>query len=96
MSKLLRYFWIARKSFPKARLRIGPFSFSPDYIQHFFNCPNMVCDSRFHRGSDAQTGMHAAEVVVHEVNRNRVKVIFDFLAESVRESREATHLHSHR
>ena len=40
--------------------------------------------------------MHAAIVVVHEVQRNLVRVIFKLLAESICEPRESPHPHPHR
>jgi hypothetical protein len=38
----------------------------------FFQTPNVIRNSRFHRGSNAQAAMDAAEVVVHEVKDNQV------------------------
>jgi len=40
--------------------------------------------------------MHAAVVVVHEVERDIVRVIADLFAKSVRQSCESAHLHAHR
>lgn len=34
---------------------------------HLFQAPNMIRNTRFHRGSDAQAAVDAAEIVVHEV-----------------------------
>jgi hypothetical protein len=39
--------------------------------------------------------MHAAEVVMHVVERNRVAVIVHLLAEAVGQTSEPAHLHSH-
>ena len=36
---------------------------------HFLDCPNVVCDARFHRWGDAQRLVDSAEIVVHKVNR---------------------------
>jgi hypothetical protein len=40
--------------------------------------------------------MHAAEIIVQVVQRNRVEVILNFLRESIRQSREAAQLHTNR
>lgn len=40
--------------------------------------------------------MHAAKVVPHEVEREGRRVVLDFLAEGVRQAREAAHRHPHR
>ena len=40
--------------------------------------------------------MYAAEIVVHEIKRERVPMILKFLRECVGESRESAHLHPHR
>jgi len=39
--------------------------------------------------------MHAAEVVVHEVERDRVFQVLHLLAERIGQSSEAAHLHPH-
>jgi hypothetical protein len=39
--------------------------------------------------------MHAAEIVVKEIERNLMRVILEFLAESVCQPRESAHPHSH-
>lgn len=66
-----------------------------DCLKHFLDSRYMVCDSSIHRGSDAQALVNPQEVVMHEVNRNRVEVVLDFLTEAVRQAREPAHLHSH-
>jgi hypothetical protein len=55
----------------------------------------MIGDPGFHRGSDAQGLMHAAEVIVHVVERDSPDVILDALGEGVRQSRKSAHLHAH-
>ena len=40
--------------------------------------------------------MDFAEIVVGEVQRNCMRVVFDFLRKSIRQSRESAHVHSHR
>jgi hypothetical protein len=62
----------------------------------FQYAPNMVSDARFHRGSHAQCLVNTAKVVVHEVNRNRIEVIFNFLAEPICKARKSAHSHPHR
>ena len=44
----------------------------------------MIRNARFHRWRDAQRLVNAAEVVVHEVQRNGAFQVFDFLAEAIR------------
>jgi len=56
----------------------------------------MIANACFHRGSDAQRLVNAAEIVVHEVERERVLVVFHFLRERIRQPRESPHGHSHR
>lgn len=55
----------------------------------------MVCNVCSHRGSYAESLVNTTEVVVHEMEGNRMFVIFDFLREGIRQAREAAHLHSH-
>src|SRR5882672_6192727 len=46
----------------------------------------MIGNSRFHRGSDAQGLMNSAEIVIHEIECQRVLMIFQFLRKSVSEA----------
>src|SRR5438045_1216320 len=62
----------------------------------FFQSPDVIGDARFHRGRDAQRGMNTAKVVVHEVNRGGVFVVFKLLAECVREPGKAAVAHAQR
>lgn len=55
----------------------------------------MIRDARFHRGGYAQRLMDAAEVVVHEMQRDGVRVVLDLLAEPVGQPCEAAHGHAH-
>ena len=52
-------------------------------VAQFLNAPDVVAQASFHRWRDAQCRMNAAEVVVHEIQRDRVTVIVNFLAEGV-------------
>ena len=45
--------------------------------------------------SDSKSLVNAAEIVVHEINRDSGIVIVYFLRETIREARESTHPHSH-
>ena len=56
----------------------------------------MVAHARFHRRSDTQRLMNPAEVVKHEIERQRVLVVFYLFRESVRQSRKPPHGPSHR
>lgn len=40
-----------------------------------FQGPDVVCDSGFHRGSDAQASDAPGKIVIREVERDRVKVV---------------------
>ena len=37
--------------------------------------------------------MHAGEIVVHEIDRQRVNVVLNFLGKRIGQSREAPHTH---
>ena len=56
----------------------------------------MIANASFHRRGDTQRLMNAAEVVIHEVERERVLVVLDFLGECIRQPRKAAHVHPHR
>ena len=55
----------------------------------------MLTDSSFHRRSNSQGLMNPAEIVVHVEQSYRVNMIVDLLAESVCQSRESAHVHTH-
>jgi hypothetical protein len=65
-----------------------------DKRDDFFQSPNVAGDSRFHRGCDSQGLVNPAEVVVHEVNRGVVLVVFQFLAKGVRQTGEPAVAHA--
>src|ERR1035437_422066 len=46
---------------------------------HFLNSPDVICDSRFHRGCDPQRLMYPAEVVVKKIDRQHVLVVLQLL-----------------
>ena len=52
--------------------------FGWEQIADFFDTPNVVADTSFHRRSDAQSLMDSAEVVV-QIQRNHVPMIVYFL-----------------
>jgi len=56
----------------------------------------MIAESSFHRWRNPQCLVNPAEVVMQEIKRNHVTVVLKFLAESVRQPREAPHRHTHR
>ncbi len=43
----------------------------------------MIGNARFHRRSDAQAAMNPAEIVAHEMKRNRVLWLSTFLEKAV-------------
>jgi hypothetical protein len=54
-------------------------------LQQFFDFPDVIGNACFHCRRDAKRFMHAAKVIVHEVQSDHVSVVFQLLAESVRE-----------
>jgi hypothetical protein len=65
----------------------------PDQLRR---APHVRGDAGFHRGRHAERLMHAAEVVVHEVEGCRCRVVLNLLAEGVGQAREPAHVHPHR
>src|SRR5436305_326666 len=65
-----------------------------------FQRPDVIGHAGSHRGSPRvallQAPMRASEVVVHEVQGDRMGEVLDFAAEPVGEPREAPHPHPHR
>lgn len=55
----------------------------------------MLTQARFHRPSNPQGLVNPCKVVVHVKQRNHRHVVLNLLAESIRKSREASHVHSH-
>ena len=55
----------------------------------------MIAKPRFHCWRDTQGLVNSAEIVMHVMESNRVLQILKFLAESVSQSRESAHRHSH-
>ena len=55
----------------------------------------MIGNARFHRRRDAKAGMHAAEIVVGEVQRDSGFQVRQFLAEGVCQPRESANRHPH-
>jgi hypothetical protein len=55
----------------------------------------MITQATSHRRSDPQGLMDSGEVVVYGVDRNHSRVILNFLAERIGQSRKAPHAHSH-
>jgi hypothetical protein len=56
----------------------------------------MIADPCFHCWRDAKRLVNPAEVVVHVVKRDRRFQILNLFRESIGQSREAAHGHSHR
>lgn len=54
-----------------------------------------ISDTGFHSWSYFQRSMDFAEVVIHEMQGDRVHVVFNFLAESVGQSGKVSHAHTH-
>jgi hypothetical protein len=47
----------------QAQFAVGPFPLLPNLTQYFLDCPDVIRDARFHRGSDAEGGVNPAEVI---------------------------------
>jgi hypothetical protein len=56
----------------------------------------VICQARFHRRGDAQTQVHATEIVVREMDSDSSFQVLQFLRESIRKAREAPKRQSHR
>jgi hypothetical protein len=56
----------------------------------------MMCQTRFHRGSDAKRLVDAAEVVMHEVKSDCSFVVLNLFLEGISEASETAHRHAHR
>ena len=59
------------------------------------NRPRTLTDPRFHRRGNAQGLVDANEVVVHMEQSQHSDVIFQLLAEGVRQPGEPPHIHPH-
>lgn len=62
---------------------------------HFFDGPDMIRDSGFHRGRNAKRFVNSAEVIVHVVNCNRGDMILNLFLVRVGQAGESAHVHSH-
>jgi len=60
----------------------------------FLQSPNVIGQTRFHRGCDSQRLMNAAEVVMGKVQLDRVALLLQLLATSVCQPRKALHRHA--
>ena len=56
----------------------------------------MTLNARFHRGRAADSLIDSREIVMHEMERNRVLVVRKFLAVCVGQPGESAHTHPHR
>jgi hypothetical protein len=54
----------------------------------------VIADSRLHRWRHSQGFVNPAEIVVHEMKRNRMLMVFDFLGECIRQSGKSAVAHS--
>src|ERR1039457_2263484 len=62
---------------------------------HFFDAPNVVADTRFHRWRHAQGFMYTTKIIVHVVNGDRGDMVLNLFRVSVRQASEAAHVHPH-
>src|SRR5690242_6578690 len=61
----------------------------------FLNRPHMRTQASFHRRSNPKRLMHADEVVVHMKQGDHCDVVLNLLAEGIRQTGEAAHIHPH-
>ncbi len=66
------------------------------HLDQFLNLPDMIGNPGRNRRGRFHRQMLPAEIVMHEVQRNRSGMIGEFLAESVRQPGEPPHAHTHR
>src|SRR5260370_37125627 len=65
-----------------------------DKSNNLTNRPHMLTNPRFHRRGDAQRLVNPRKVVVNMKQRQRVNMILNLLAETIRQACEAAVLHS--
>ena len=68
----------------------------PKQINNLSDIPNIAGNSGFHRRGNTQGFTNPAEVIVHEVKRDRMFEVFELLGKGVCEARKPPHSHSHR
>ena len=62
-----------------------------DHVRHF---PQLGSDAGRHRGSNFQGLMNSHEIVVHEIDRHHVRMVFGLFGEGVRQTRHAPVAHA--
>src|ERR1700761_685293 len=67
-----------------------------DQYRDFLKAPYVVGNASSHRGRDSQSLVDPGEIVMHEVQRNHVPVVLQFLTESVGQAGKAAIRHPHR
>src|SRR5882757_2801257 len=65
------------------------------YCHDLLNRPYMLTDTGFHRRGNSKRLMYSREVVVHVKQSDHRDVVFDLLAERIRQPGEAAHIHPH-
>lgn len=63
-------------------------------LQQFPHAPNVIGDLRFHGGSNAERLVDATKIVEREPARDSGPVVLPFLAEAIRQAREAAKAHA--
>ena len=63
--------------------------------ENFFNLPDVVGDSGSHSRGNPQRLVDAAEIVIHEVQRNSVAEVFHLFGKSIGQPGEPPHAHAH-
>jgi len=70
-------------------------TFVVDQSDDILDGPYVVGDLRLHCGRDAQGLMDAAEVVIHVVQRDMMRMVLKVLGECIRQAGKATDAHAH-
>lgn len=65
------------------------------YIQQFFDLPNVVGDSGFHRWGDSEGLVDSAEIVPSEIEGEHCVKFVPLFRKRIRQTGKSTHLHSH-
>ena len=76
--------------------RLGRFGLSINQRNHVLHAPQLVCDASRHRRAASQRFVYSHEVVIGEVERQRVRVVLSLFAERIGQPREPAHGHPHR
>src|SRR5437763_6673574 len=92
---LSRMGWLQRRKSSRSKSPLFDF-LAFQKLNNLRQFPNMAAQAGGHRWRYAQALVNPSEVVMHEMHRAGEPVIVEFLAESIRQAGESSHLHPHR